>query len=72
MHDGRFETLEEVIEHYSSGIVTVQEVTNVTSDVSLPVGGFNFSDTEKEALLQFLHTMTDESFLQDERFSSPF
>ncbi len=72
MHDGRFETLEEVIEHYSSGIVPVQEVPNVMPDFGLPVGGFNFSDTEKEALLQFLHTMTDESFLQDERFSSPF
>lgn len=73
MHDGRFETLEMVIEHYSSGIYpTLGVPENIMPDFNLPVGGFNFTDTEKEALLQFLHTMTDESFLQDERFSSPF
>lgn len=75
MHDGRFETLEEVIEHYSSGIrnhnnlsIEIRSLINPQASLS----GFNFTDTEKEALLQFLNILTDDSFVNDERFSSPF
>ena len=32
----------------------------------------NFSDREKKALIAFLHTLTDETFLADEKFSDPF
>ena len=37
-----------------------------------PEKGFDFSDQEKTALLQFLNTLTDESFINDPRFESPF
>ena len=78
MHDGRFETLEEVVEHYSSGIRRHQnlsfslEGSAFASNPLATVGGFDFTAEEKDALLQFLNAMTDESFINDQRFSSPF
>jgi len=76
MHDGRFETLEDVIEHYSSGINRTSNLSHDFSHLfSNQVGnqqGFNFTDQEKTALLQFLNTLTDESFINDVRFESPF
>lgn len=75
MHDGRFETLEEVIDHYSEGI---QDHPNL--DIRLRDGfdtqagpkRMNFSEEEKAALVAFLHTVTDDKFIQDERFADPF
>ncbi len=67
MHDGRFNSLEEVIDHYSDD---VEE--NEWSDFFIPAGGFNFSDNEKEALLVFMETLTDDSFGTNPRWSDPF
>ena len=67
MHDGRFETLEEVIEHYSTGI---KDHDNLSWQ--LPEGGFNFTATEKENLLDFLHTLSDHEMAAEERYSDPF
>lgn len=72
MHDGRFATLEEVIEHYSSGI---QNHANLISPLVNPdgeVGQFNFSEEEKEALIAFLNTLTDSQMMADEKYSDPF
>ncbi len=64
MHDGRFETLEEVIDSYAAGGHGVEnEDPNIT--------GFSLTEREKEALLAFLHTLTDESLLTDPRLSAP-
>ncbi len=67
MHDGRFNTLEEVIEHYSSGVRA-----HPNRSPFVPVGGFRLSEQEKAALVAFLKTLTDEEFLRDVRFSDPF
>ncbi len=67
MHDGRFQTLEEVIEHYSSGIKNHNNL-----DALLPAGGFDFSAQEKEDLVAFLHTLSDEVMATEERYSNPF
>ena len=67
MHDGRFADLDEVIEHYSSGIKGHQNL-----DSALPVGGFNFTAQEKEDLKAFLGTLSDTEFTQKEIYSSPF
>ncbi len=74
MHDGRFETLREVIDHYSEGIQD-----HPTLALSLRVGGpngaplrYDFSDAEKDALVAFLETLTDDTLLTDERWSDPF
>ena len=61
MHDGRFATLEEVIEHYSSGVKP-----SPTLDPNLakhPEGGVPLSPEDKRALVAFLKTLTDERFL---------
>ncbi|MEQ8209387.1 MAG: cytochrome c peroxidase [Lacipirellulaceae bacterium] len=67
MHDGRFTTLEEVVEHYSSGIQN-----NPFLSPGLPVGGFGFTAAEEAALVAFLKTLTDDTFLNSELFSDPF
>jgi len=60
MHDGRFTTLEEVVEHYSSGVRR-----SATLDPNLakhPEAGIQLTVQEKADLVAFLKTLTDESF----------
>ena len=60
MHDGRFRTLEDVVEHYSTGIPR-----SATLDPNLakhPDGGVPLSADDKRALVAFLKTLTDEKF----------
>jgi cytochrome c peroxidase len=57
MHDGRFKTLEEVIEHYSSG---VQRSPTLDPNLSKhPTEGMQLSRADKKALVAFLKTLTD-------------
>jgi cytochrome c peroxidase len=62
MHDGRFETLENVLNHYSTGIKQ-----SATLDLSLS-NGIALSNVEKSKLIAFLKTLTDREFIKDERF----
>lgn len=65
MHDGRFATLEEVIDSYGRGGHGVEnEDTNI-----LP---FELSEREKQDLIAFLKTLTDTSFTQNPAFQNPF
>ena len=75
MHDGRFETLGEVIDHYSTGIKDYTNLSYLLREgevYNAPPKKFNFSDEEKAAIIAFFNTFTDEQFLQDEKFSDPF
>ena len=65
MHDGRFSTLEAVIDHYSSG-----GKNHPNKDVRIQP--MHFTDSEKAALIAFLKTLTDRKFLEDPKFSDPF
>ncbi len=65
MHDGRFATLDAVLEHYSSG-----GKNHPIKDVR--VQPLHLTGSEKAALLAFLKTLTDPKFLTDPRFSDPF
>lgn len=71
MHDGRFETLDEVIDHYSDGIQNHQNL-----DSKLKVGNsavkMNFSAADKAALKAYLLTLTDQEMIADVKFSDPF
>ena len=67
MHDGRFSTLAQVVEHYSSGIQA-----GPARDNRLPVGGLNLTVTEKSDLVAFLNTLNDTAFLADAKFATPF
>jgi len=73
MHDGRFATLEDVINHYDSGIQRSPNLDNLFKswDTGETIR-LNLSEIEKSALVAFLHTLTDESYMYDERFSDPF
>ena len=67
MHDGRFATLQDVLEHYSSGI---QSHKNLGS--FLPDKGLNLTVSQRNAMEAFLHTLTDQAFINDPKFSDPF
>ena len=61
MHDGRFRTLEEVVEHYCTGMKR-----SATLDPNLakhPDGGVPLSAADKRALVAFLRTLTDDRFI---------
>jgi len=72
MHDGRFTTLEQVIEHYSTG---VRNHPNLSPQLRLPGGQprlLNLTAQDKAALVAFLKTLTDVSVTTDVKFSNPF
>ncbi len=72
MHDGRFATLNDVLEHYSHGITDNANLDSRLRDSSNQPRRMNISDHEKEALIAFLNTLTDYSAVLDKKFSSPF
>ncbi len=63
MHDGSLQTLEEVIEHYQSG----GENHSHKSDLIKPL---DLTETEQAAITAFLHSLTDESFVQNPLFKN--
>ncbi len=70
MHDGRFQTLEEVIDHYNSGIqesATADPTVLNTKDT-----GLFLTDQDKEDLINFLKTLTDYTFINNEEYTNPF
>lgn len=70
MHDGRFQTLEEVIDHYNEGIKE-----SSTADVTVlntKETGLFLEEQDKVDLINFLKTLTDETFLENEEYASPF
>jgi cytochrome c peroxidase len=72
MHDGRFSSLKEVINHYSEGIQDDPGLTWVLRDFEGKPNPFRFTEKEKIALEDFLKTFTDNKFLEDPKFSDPF
>ena len=75
MHDARFNTLEEVIEHYNSGVQphpNLDDRMTTDGEIGGPPKQLNMTEAEKQAIITFLHTLTDEVFLTDEKFSNPF
>jgi cytochrome c peroxidase len=72
MHDGRFETLEEVIEHYSSGLKDHQNLHPNLKTLDNKPKQMNFTDSEKAALVAFLNTLTDTESLMQDKFADPF
>jgi cytochrome c peroxidase len=72
MHDGRFATLEEVIDHYSHGIAGKPNLAPELRSTDGKPLRFDFSQTDKAALIAFLETLTDENLLTDPRYGDPF
>lgn len=69
MHDGRFETLDEVIDFYSHQVKMSPYVNALMHHVAN--GGVQFTPTEKAEMKAFLLSLTDESFLSDPDFAPP-
>ena len=66
MHDGRFTTLEEVIDQYNKGIQPSSTLSH-----ALPLSRI-LSHQEKQDLISFLHTLTDPVFTSDPALKNPF
>ncbi|MGB0788883.1 MAG: cytochrome-c peroxidase [Marinirhabdus sp.] len=62
MHDGRFKTLEEVIDHYSGGLRYSETIDPLMKQVAQ--GGVQLSDTDKADLKAFLLSLSDPGFTQ--------
>jgi len=66
MHDGRFYSLKQVLNHYAK--------TNTEGEIRDPVlqKGIKLNEEEKNDIIAFLKTLTDKTFLHDRRFDNPF
>jgi len=65
MHDGRFGTLDEVIDHYVSG----GEQADNLAPVLRPL---NLNEYDRSALIAFIRTLEDQDFLNNPLLSNPF
>jgi cytochrome c peroxidase len=70
MHDGRFQTLREVIDFYSDGMHANENLDPIFQKYG-PVQRLNLNEQDKLALISFLEALTDPVFLSDENFSAP-
>lgn len=72
MHDGRFKTLSEVINHYGFGVQNNDHLSDELKNRP-PAHNFDsYSGGKKADILAFLRTLDDQSSLHDPKFSSPF
>ena len=77
MHDGSIATLEEVIDHYARGGRVITEGEDAGDGTQHPnksefVSGFILTEQEKDDLLNFLKSLTDEEFTSNPAYSDPF
>ena len=70
MHDGRFDNLEEVLDFYGSGIKL--NSPNLDINILSHNAQLNLSAQQKADIIEFLKTLTDQSFLTNPKFKSPF
>lgn len=67
MHDGRFETLEQVLEHYAKAVEKTPYLDpQLNQNGTL---GINLSADEKQKIIIFLKTLDDEDFIKQPKFS---
>ena len=72
MHDGRFATLDQVIDHYNDGVQPHPNLSRRLRGRNREPQRLRLSANDIGALVDFLHTLTDNAMLSDERFSDPF
>ncbi|KLU02981.1 putative cytochrome-c peroxidase [Rhodopirellula islandica] len=70
MHDGRFRTLDEVVEHYNWSIKPHPNLDGRLDDFA--ANGMALPEVPKVALVAFLKTLTDRTILTEEKWSDPF
>lgn len=69
MHDGRFQTLEEVLDFYSEHL---KGAPNLDGNLGPHLPGLEMSDQQKADIIAYLKTLTDQEFINDPQFSNPF
>lgn len=69
MHDGRFNTLEEVIDHYNEGVKNSSTVDPALLGTTST--GLMLDAQEKEDLINFLQALTDQTFLNNPEYKDP-
>jgi cytochrome c peroxidase len=69
MHDGRFNTLDEVINHYSEGLVFSPTIDPLMKTIAQ--GGVQLTQADKDDLKAFLLSLSDPSFLTNPDFQNP-
>ena len=72
MHDGRFQTLEQVLDHYTTGVQNHANLDERLKNSSGEPARFPIGQEQKDEIIAFLHTLTDNALLTDEKFSDPF
>ena len=72
MHDGRMETLEEVVEHYSTGVLAHPYLSAHMKDGNGDPRHLDLTPEESAALVAFMKTLTDYELINDVKFSDPF
>lgn len=77
MHDGSLATLEDVLDHYAAGGRTIPDGPYAGNGSESPLKspfmiGFTLTPEDREAVLAFLESLTDEAFLTNPRFSDPW
>jgi cytochrome c peroxidase len=77
MHDGSIATLDGVLDHYAAGGRTITEGPYAGDGSKSPykngfIRGFQLTEQERQDVLNFLESLTDEEFVTTPRFSDPF
>ena len=70
MHDGRFSTIEDVLEFYSNGVHVSENID--PKMMHAYQGGSHLSVHQRECIIAFLHTLTDSTFITDPEYDNPF
>jgi cytochrome c peroxidase len=73
MHDGRFKTLEEVLDHYNEHIRQSPTLSSFLTDISNDPNGKTLllTNQEKTNIIAFLHMLSDSTFITNPEFSDP-
>lgn len=77
MHDGRFTTLEQVLDHYandkpgSKDSIYVSPTLDPLLNLPGQKRGISLTSAEKQSIIAFLKTLNDDDFIKDKRFSDP-
>lgn len=77
MHDGSAATLEDVLDHYAAGGRTIADgphrgIGRDNPNKADAIRGFTLTRAQRDDLIAFLHSLTDEPLLSDPRFADPF
>jgi len=72
MHDGRFTTLRQVIDHYNTGVNASPDLDQRLKNPDGSARRLNLTPQQEDAIVAFLNTLTDATFISDLKFGNPF